>query len=56
MLLSAAGLILAALAQATHANLAKKCSGLVSLLSIDNVTVNFAEFVPLGTNLVFTQG
>lgn len=31
------------------------CSQLGSSLAIENVTVNFANFVPAGTNLSFTQ-
>ncbi|KAF8861459.1 putative feruloyl esterase B-2 [Acephala macrosclerotiorum] len=31
------------------------CSALASSLSIENVTVNFAEFIPSGTNITLTQ-
>jgi feruloyl esterase len=33
----------------------KKCEAFGASLHIENVTVNFANFVPAGTNLTFTQ-
>lgn len=42
--------------QAQNATIAQKCSALASSFYIQNVTVNFAQFVPAGTNLTFSQG
>jgi len=42
-------------AQQIVSNPAAACQKLGASLAIENVTVNFAEHVPAGTNLTFTQ-
>lgn len=37
-------------------NPASACSALASSIAIQNVTVNFAQYIPAGTNLTLTQG